>query len=298
MTKKHSFEFIKKEFEKCEYTLLENKYVNAHTKLQYICPKGHKHSITWYHWRAGHRCPYCAGQGKLDIDIIRRSLEAEGYTLVTDKYINRHQKLEYICPEKHKHSVTWGNWYFNNARCPICSAKRRAGLQRKSFDSIKKSFQNEGYKVLTDIYTNCDQKLSCICPNGHEYQISWHSWNSGIRCPKCFDGSSKWEKIVRGFIDEIGVEYIPNDRTVLINPNTNTPLELDIWIPSLNKAIECNGAYWHSFDNRKSIDTIKKQLCKELDIKLLVITDDEWIANKKVCKQKIVDFIEPIGGKL
>lgn len=296
MTKKHSFIFIKKEFEKYGYILLENGYIDAHIKLRYICPKGHRHSITWNHWREGHRCPYCAGQSKPDIDQIRCSFEKEGYTLLTKKYMNRHSKLKYICPNGHIGFVRWDNWQRTKIKCLRCAAKERAAkYHKKSFEEILKSFEKEGYKLLTKLYRNCEQKLKCICPNGHNYQISWHSWNSGIRCPKCFDGSSKWEKIVRKFIDEIGVKYVPNDRTVLINPNTNTPLELDIWMPDSNKAIECNGVYWHSFSNRKNIDNIKKQLCKELNIELLIITDDEWVSDEKICKQKILDFVKPIG---
>ena len=296
MTKKHSFTFIKKEFEKHGYILLENGYINAHTKLHYICPKGHKHSITWNHWREGHRCPYCASQGQPDIDQIRCSFEKEGYELLSKEYVNARTKLKYICPNGHTGFVRWGNWQYTKTKCLKCAAEKRAAkYYRKPFEEILKAFESEGYKLLTRSYKNCDQKLKCICPNGHNYQISWHCWNSGIRCPKCFDGSSKWEKIVREFIDEINVEYISNDRTVLINPNTNTPLELDIWMPNINKAIECNGVYWHSFDNRKNIDDIKKQLCEKLGIELLVITDDEWTSDEKICKQTILDFIKPTG---
>jgi len=292
LTKKHSFTFIKEQFEKHKYTLLENTYINAHTKLHYICPKGHKHLIAWNHWREGHRCPHCAGQGKLRVEDIRQSFEAEGYTLITEEYTNSLQKLKYICPKGHKCSVIWHNWKLNNTRCSICATKKRAEFHRKSFDDIKKSFLCEKYELITNTYTNSAQKLIYICPNSHKHEISWHDWNSGVRCPKCFDGSSKWEKIVRQFIDEVDIRYIPNDRTVLRNPSTGTALELDIWIPDLNKAIECNGIYWHSFDNRKNIDKIKKQLCQELNIGLLVITDNEWVLDEEMCKLKILNFIK------
>ena len=39
--------------------LLTNKYINNKQKLNYICPKGHRHSINWNSWRCGHRCPIC-----------------------------------------------------------------------------------------------------------------------------------------------------------------------------------------------------------------------------------------------
>ena len=39
---------------------LSDNYVNNHTKLDYICSKSHKHSITFTDWyNGGYRCPTC-----------------------------------------------------------------------------------------------------------------------------------------------------------------------------------------------------------------------------------------------
>lgn len=297
MSKKYTFEFIKNNFKKYGYELLENSYTNAHQKLRYKCPKGHKHNITWNHWQQGHRCPYCDGQSKPTIEFIKAEFKKEGYTLLTKKYINSQQKLEYICPKGHKHSIRWSNWKNGKARCIYCSAKERAiKYHRMSFDYIRKSFQEENYILLTNEYENCEQKLESICPNGHKYFVSWHIWEAGYRCPKCNNnGISKWEIEVKKFLDDSNISYIPNDRTQLINPNTKTALELDIWIPELAKAIECNGKYWHSFEKRKSIDTIKRDLCKNLDIDLLIITDEEWNSNIDGCKYRILKFLENLS---
>jgi len=66
--KKLTIEYVKENFEKEEYTLLDTVYVNSGTKLNYICPQGHVHSIIWENWKSGYRCPTCwliknAGQG-------------------------------------------------------------------------------------------------------------------------------------------------------------------------------------------------------------------------------------------
>ena len=62
MRKKHTIEFVKKQFEKDDAQLLSDEYVNSYTKLDYICPKGHRHSITWRNWQQGVRCWYCANE--------------------------------------------------------------------------------------------------------------------------------------------------------------------------------------------------------------------------------------------
>jgi hypothetical protein len=57
-------------------------------------------------------------------------------------------------------------------------------------------------------------------------------------------------------------------------------LELDVWFPDLNKAIEFNGDYWHSKENVKQRDVEKIIQCKEKNIDLLIINEKEWKQNK------------------
>jgi len=120
-----TIDYIKSEFEKRNYILLSNSYEN-NKKLDYICPNGHKHSISWSDWRSGYGCPRCAGNLKLTIEQIRKSFEICGYKLLSDKYINSKIKLFYKCPFGHENSILWVNW-IKGARCPICSYIKRSG---------------------------------------------------------------------------------------------------------------------------------------------------------------------------
>ena len=275
MSKKLTIEFIRAEFEKEGYELLTEMYDNNKQKLEYICssPERHKHSITWDNWNSNkHRCPYCNGNAKPTIEFIRAEFAKEGYELLTEVYDNSKQKLEYICssPEKHRHSIRWSNWKFG-VRCPECSTAKRAEKLRIDIEFIRSEFAKEGYILLTKTYENNIQKLDYICPKGHKHFITWNNWNSKDkqRCPFCNNnGVSKWEKVIKKFLDKLKVNYIPNDRTQLINPKTNRKLELDIWMPKLNKAVECNGIYWHSKKLVVKKDKIKNQLCKQQGIDL------------------------------
>jgi hypothetical protein len=177
--KKPTYEFVKNSFEDEGYTLLSKKYINNHTKLLYICTKGHRHSIIWRNWQRGDRCPYCAGQGKPTIEVVRKSFEVEGYTLLSKEYINNSTKLEYICPNGHQHSITWGNWISNN-RCFYCSNKVSPSIRY-----IESEFKKENYILLTKLYKNNNTKLDYICPNKHEESITWANWVTGFRCPTC-----------------------------------------------------------------------------------------------------------------
>jgi len=179
MPKKLTIEFIKKQFEKENYILLTNEYKNVHQKLDYICPNGHKHSITWSSWQQGKRCSYCAGNGTPTIKFIKKEFEKKGCKLLSNEYKNNYTKLEYICPEGHGHSIRWNDWQQGH-RCPYCY-----GNVKPTIKFIRKKFEKEGYKLLTKIYKNSRQKLNYICPEGHRHSITWSDWQQGYRCLYC-----------------------------------------------------------------------------------------------------------------
>ena len=63
MPKKLTYEFVKESFNTEDYKLLSKEYINSHSKLDYICNKGHKHSMAWLNWVKGINCPKCSNNG-------------------------------------------------------------------------------------------------------------------------------------------------------------------------------------------------------------------------------------------
>lgn len=97
---------------------------------------------------------------------------------------------------------------------------------------------------------------------------------------------SMTEKEIGNFIKQ-HVDIEENNRSVIDG------LELDIFIPSKNIAIEVNGLYWHSHspsrdkkeDRNKHLR--KTLLCRDKNIQLIHITDEEWI-NRTEAVQTII----------
>ena len=82
------------------------------------------------------------------------------------------------------------------------------------------------------------------------------------------------ELFVQNILNELNIEYITGDHSVLGSK------ELDIFIPSKNIAIECNGIYWHSAKYKNTSYHINKfKDCKIKNIQLLSIWED-WVRNK------------------
>jgi hypothetical protein len=187
---KSTIGFIRKIFRKEGYRLLTKEYKNCEQKLNYVCPKGHRHSISWSNWQRGHRCPYCVGQGQPTMGFIESEFKREGYILLSTEYINNHSKLDYICPKGHRHSIKWNKWQ-QGRRCPSCY-----GNTKPAIEFIKSEFEKEGYTLLSSEYKNNRTKLGYICPKGHKHSISWGNWQRGHRCGVC--------KMFRGFGEQSG----------------------------------------------------------------------------------------------
>ena len=186
--KRVAFTKIKTVFEVEGYTLINKVYKNYHSKLDYICPKGHTHSISYAAWCAGARCPYCAGKNSPTIGYVRAEFEKEDYTLLSKEYINNKTKLDYICPNKHRHSIVWYSW-LQGKRCPYCSGKAKPTMGK-----IKASFEKEGYTLLSTEYISSQKHLSYLCSYGHKHTMSWGHWTQGKRCPTCWYISNSGDK--------------------------------------------------------------------------------------------------------
>jgi len=116
---------------------------------------------------------------KYVLEFIKRNFEDEGYTLLSNKYINSDQKLKYICPQGHSHTIRARHWV-RGIRCPYCD-----GQGKLTLEFVKDEFKKEKYILLATKYINARTKLNYICSKGHYNNIAWHHWKSGYRCPEC-----------------------------------------------------------------------------------------------------------------
>ncbi len=131
-------------------------------------------------------------QGNSDQET-KELLAKEGYILNKIKYLKRKsgnkikrlKRIYFTCPKGHKHDMYWGNW-LKGRRCKTCGIKKYSDTQRTDIEDLRKSFELEGYILLNKEYTNCNQKLYYICPNGHKAHTTVRDWNQGKRCAQCY----------------------------------------------------------------------------------------------------------------
>ncbi len=107
-------------------------------------------------------------------------------------------------------------------------------------------------------------------------------------------GKSVFENEVKEFITKnYGGVVLHNKRDIIRG-------ELDIFIPELNLAIECNGAYWHSElqgkDNTYHVN--KHTQCENSGIKLIHVWHHDWVQKRSICENIILVNLHKIQRKI
>ena len=286
--KKLNYIEVKQYIESFDYKLLSTNYINALTKLELQCPKDHIYFGVYGNFQQGIRCPECSGLKRKTLRGVKEYIESFGYELLSTEYKNSKEKLELQCPKKHIFKMSYV-CFQRGQRCPECDKSKKLTLNK-----VKQYIENFEYKLLSTEYVNSKTKLELQCPEGHIYNVIYNSFQQGQRCPSCASvkGWSKPEKEIAEYIKQnyIG-EVMENDRTQVKNYWSGKNLELDIFLPELNKAVEYNGEYWHNNDKSRWYDEMKKKQCKQKNINLLVIQEQDWYDNKPYCLNKINNFI-------
>ena len=224
--------------------------------------------------------------------IINRFEEKHGsrYDYSKVNYIKFIDKIEIICKY---HGGFWQSphSHLKGRGCPKC-AKIKLNVEKKdSINAVIRKFKKThglNYDYSKVNYINSKTKVEIICP---EHGSFWQRPNdhiNGVGCPKCRSMISKPEIEVQDFIKSLGFKIQCNNRKILNGK------ELDIFIPSLNKAIEFNGIYYHYSKKyfTPGKHSTKSKLCKLLNINLLHLREDLWNRDKEKMKKVIHEFLK------
>ena len=142
---------------------------------------------------------------KLTYQYIKKSFEADGFMLLSDEYVNAHTQLKYLCPDGIVRSITWNNWKkgYRHINRPI--------TEKLTYQYIKECVENRGYKLISDRYINSNIKITVECSIGHVYNVTFHNFKKGSKCPYCY-GNVKYEfDIVNEYFKKYGYRMISKE---------------------------------------------------------------------------------------
>ncbi|WEA58251.1 hypothetical protein [Pediococcus pentosaceus] len=228
-----------------EYLMIGD-YLNNHTKTLF------KHRTCGYEWmvvpmsfHAGHRCPKCAGNAKLNKKLFCASEEViqNGEYEVLGNYESALKKTLFkhnICG--YEWMITPGNFH-QGTRCPRCAGRER--FTKESFCEKEEDICSGEYEFIGR-YTDADTKSLFkhnIC--GYEWMITPGNFHQGRRCPKCAGNikltkeefCEREEDIVSGEYKMIGM-YV-NTKTKTLFRHSACGYEWKITPNSFNQGNRC-----------------------------------------------------------
>lgn len=208
------------------------------------------------------------------------ALQMNGKCL-SEKYINSSAKYLWRCEGGHEWVAT-ANSVQQKKWCPFCSKKRPHNLSW-----LNELAKERGGKCHATEYKNNHTKVTWECKKGHVWEAKANSIQQGKWCPRCVRRVSSAENrlflsVLRRYPDAL------SNKTGLL---PNRRFELDIYIPSLKKAIEFDGDYWHNRVKAIERDKRKNLECREAGIGLLRVKWSDWETNSEEVLKQVFCFI-------
>jgi very-short-patch-repair endonuclease len=128
-------------------------------------------------------------------------------------------------------------------------------------------------------------KYSWKCHEGHQWEAIANDIQQGSWCPTCSKTNDKAQAELFEFVKQFYPDALLNVKGLLKSKR----FELDIYIPSLRKAIELDGEYWHNMPGAIERDLRKGNECEQAGIELLRIPYVAcWHKNKRSIGERMI----------
>lgn len=294
---------LKELLEKEECELIDSNYVKTHRILTLLCKKHliEFKQITSNLYKGSKSCPDCKKEyQKLRTKEIKLThvdfLKKCGNKIKFFEYLSEYNGAEnsiIIKCLKHNYIYEQLPWvHTGGTGCPKCSNELRGLNRRKTHSSFveKANIIHNGSYEYPFEYEKRSKKLKMKCRIHGIFEQTPGNHLDGKGCSDCNYANkiSKPELEIQNILEEQGYEIETSNRKLI------HPYELDIYIPSLKKAIEFNGLYWHYSKKlfRPGYHAQKSNLCREKGIRLLHIREELWLKNKDKMKSVILKFLE------
>lgn len=252
------------------YELVEYHRSSQHIKV--VCFSHGPWSTTPNKHIMGRGCPRCYGFGKTTFDFVEeaKAVHGERYDYSDTVYTGAKDKVSIVCRETgHGAFLAAAEHHLQGTGCPTCAGKN---ISTASFILAARDVHGNKYDYADSLYTGAKAGLSIKCRKHGEFTMNPNNHLAGQGCPKCANvGPSKPELEILEFVRTLGVEAESSNREVI------KPLELDIYVPAANLAIEMNGVHFHN-DHRKAKNYHRDKMlaAKAAGVRLIQVTDDDW----------------------
>lgn len=252
-------------------------------KVWWLCEQGHaEFTAINKRTKRRHPCPVCLASKKSDLARRAKSnynLSTEYPELVVQWDYKKNKnppqfyspgsndKVFWKCDFGHEWEAVIYSRSISGHGCPYCDGQRvtKENSLGARFPELAKEWDyKKNAKTPFEVAPFSDQKAWWACSRGHSWQAVIGSRSAGRGCPKCNSQTSKNEIRI---LAELRV-FFPD----ILSRHKIAAQEVDIFIPSLNLAIEYDGSFWH--DSKAVRDAEKQSIIEGEGIKLIRVREE------------------------
>jgi hypothetical protein len=253
----------------------------------------YKWQTKWSHIQQGHWCKYCGKENtvskitKYNIEYFKELATNKNIVCLNNEYNGWNKIGWWWCGECYHTWQTTFNKIQNGSGCPKCYGKFN-----NSIELCKEIAKLRNGECLSTEYKNLQNDLVWKC-NKHNYV--WKASLANVKLKKTWcELCSKTKKTSKGELELLSIVQAIYPDTIKLKGlliNKRATSEIDIFIPSLNKAIEYDGKY-HQNNQQTLRDELKDKWCLKNGIKLYRVNDVEFRTNKQETIKKVFDFLK------
>lgn len=279
--------FIEKSIKKhgIKYDYDNINFIDNKTKIAIQCKKHGNFEQTPASHIRGSGCPKCfiekhtLTNQEFIIKSSKKHRNLFDYSLTN--YKNNKSKIKIIC-KKHGIFEQTPNHHLNGSGCPKCVRI----IDTKNLILKSKEVHGDIFDYSNTQYKSNKTKIKIICKKHGEFLQQPTSHLQGCGCPIC--SLSKGEKEILNYLNENNIQFQP--QKIFKECKNARQLPFDFYLPKHNICIEYQGRQHYLqiefFGGNKKLiyiqnnDEIKRNFCKDNNIKLLIIKYDENITEK------------------
>jgi hypothetical protein len=292
------------------YGLKDSVYAGMNQKVSFVCPTHGVMDMDAKNMMASKKCKLCAFEerrGKYRVTqkkMLAKFQEVHGskYDYSQAVYAGTQTPVKIICPE-HGMFAQAPEVHWKGSRCPQCFHEQARGASQRD---TKESFAQKVQAIFGDLfdlsqveYTNSQTPVTVRCTK-HDRLFSSkpNALTFGYNpCTQCNHMKSAAEDEMADYLST----FAPIERRdrALIKPR-----ELDIYIPSMNVAVEYCGMYHHSCKTDEEVRKNKNKhhekyvAAQSKGVRVLTVYETEWKERQPQIKRLLRNLINKSKGRL
>lgn len=181
---------ISEVFKKHNCELFSTKYSGERKKMKFRCSCGRVSYISLRTFLYSYKCRYCTKQKigdqfRLSHSDVSDFFKQNGCVLLSDVYNTCHDLLVFKCSCGRIGKKSFVLFKIS-PKCKKCISEESTKRQTFSYEYVSNFFEDNGCKLLSEIYKNSWTPVKYVCKCGNISSVAFCDFIRGNRCRGCY----------------------------------------------------------------------------------------------------------------